>query len=616
MLWVSKRRPQRYLLTCRRFSLASCAAVLPEQESCRSYSACVSRLQQCIRSQALRDGQRIHDWILGSSLRGDPFLGNLVIQMYATCGNVAGSWWVFGEGIHRRNVFSWNTMMGAFLSSYQVDEAMILFKKMPQRDVVSWNTILAANAQLGDLDFLQTIFGQMPQRGVISWNTMITSFAQSKDTSRAIEAFAKMPKHTVVSWTAALTAFAENGHFDNACVLFDYMPERNDVSWSAMAAAYAEHLLPDRAIEVVSARMPQWSITSLSSLIQALLQSHRPDQAWIVFAQMNERNEFAWNIMLQGLLFHDFPAGELVLDKMPCWDVIACNTSIVAYAQNRHIAKSRAIFFAMPHCSVASWNAILDAFVQINSVEEASRIFCLMPCQDAVSWTAILAVYAQNGHVTKAQGLFQRMPAGRSIFAWNSLLHAWSQAKFPHTVAAIFHRMPGQDLVSWNTLLAAYVRSGFARESLQILCRMDLEAVGIDEITFISVLDSISAASTNCDSRFLLDEFLGNPEAYSLVQSSCVVANALVAACAKSGYLADAWTVFCNQSPGHHLLELHALGLCVKRPRAPILEAFPMHATVGPGSRRDHRRDSALRLLARRPLRIWSGVLPLREPGL
>ncbi|EFJ30229.1 hypothetical protein SELMODRAFT_90686 [Selaginella moellendorffii] len=265
-------RPQRYPLTCRRFSLASCAAVLPEQESCRTYSACVSRLQQCIKSQALRDGQRIHDWILGSSLRGDTFLGNLVIQMYGTCGNV--------------------------------DEAMILFGKMPQRDVVSWNTILAANAQLGDLDFLQTIFGQMPQRGVISWNTMITSFAQSKDT----------------------------------------------------------------------------------------------------------------------------------------------------------------------------------------------------------------------------------------------------QAKFPHTVAAIFHRMPGQDLVSWNTLLAAYARSGFARESLQILCRMDLEAVGIDEITFISVLDSISAASTNCDSRFLLDEFLGNPEAYSLVQSSCVVANALVAACAKSGYLADAWTVFCNAS--------------------------------------------------------------------
>eukprot|EP01018_Ginkgo_biloba_P036819 Gb_28171 [translate_table: standard] len=78
---------------------------------------------------ALEQGMEIHEEIMKSGFESDVFVGNALVDMYAKCGSM--------------------------------ENARILFDKMPQRDVVSWNAVIAGYAMHGcDKEALE-LFRQM-----------------------------------------------------------------------------------------------------------------------------------------------------------------------------------------------------------------------------------------------------------------------------------------------------------------------------------------------------------------------------------------------------------------------------------------------------------------------
>ncbi len=75
----------------------------------------VGVLNACASVLALEEGRRAHEQIIQSGCESDVFVGSSLVDMYAKCGSM--------------------------------EDAQIVFNKMPSRNVVSWNAMLLPHAK-------------------------------------------------------------------------------------------------------------------------------------------------------------------------------------------------------------------------------------------------------------------------------------------------------------------------------------------------------------------------------------------------------------------------------------------------------------------------------------
>ncbi|CAD6220413.1 unnamed protein product [Miscanthus lutarioriparius] len=184
---------------------------------------------------------------------------------------------VFDEMVDR-DVVSWNSIVGVYMSSEDVTGAMELFEAMPERNVVSWNTVVAAFArgmqqvamlslhgynhnsrydealrtfqqmmlegrfmpdeatlvsvvsacaQLGSVEYCNWISSYISKSNthitVALGNALIDMFAKCGDVGRARLVFNKMKTRCIITWTAMISGFAYNGQFREALLIYNDM---------------------------------------------------------------------------------------------------------------------------------------------------------------------------------------------------------------------------------------------------------------------------------------------------------------------------------------------------------------------------------------------------------
>lgn len=288
----------------------------------------------------------------------DVVVQNALLNVYYKCGDpgdavVARQ--VFDE-MADRDVVSWNSIVGVYMSSGDATGAMELFKAMPERNVVSWNTIVAAFARAGDMVSAHAAFDRMPMRDAISWNLMISGYAASGSVESARSLFDLMERKDVVSWTAMVSAYAKIGDLDSARVLFDQMPDKNLVSWNAMITGY-----------------------NLNS---------RYDEALRTFQQ----------VMLEGRFMPD----EATLVSV----VSACaQLGSVEYCNwiSSYISKSNT------HITAALGNALIDMFAKCGDVGRARLVFDKMKTRCIITWTTMISGFAYNGQFREALLIYNDM---------------------------------------------------------------------------------------------------------------------------------------------------------------------------------------------------------------
>eukprot|EP00249_Psilotum_nudum_P036582 c8087_g1_i1 orf=96-458(+) len=95
-------------------------------------------LQQCINMKALTDGKQIHAHIIKGGLKGNVFLGNSLVIMYARCGSIRHARQVFDK-MSMRNTVSWTAMISGYVQHGHCEEALKLFWQMEQEFVMPDN---------------------------------------------------------------------------------------------------------------------------------------------------------------------------------------------------------------------------------------------------------------------------------------------------------------------------------------------------------------------------------------------------------------------------------------------------------------------------------------------
>nr|AER41630.1 CRR4 [Oryza sativa f. spontanea] len=300
----------------------------------------------------------VHGQIVRCGFGSDVFVQNALMDVYHRCGGgggVGAARQVFDEMVDR-DVVSWNSIVGVYMSSGDATGAMGFFEAMPERNVVSWNTVVAGFARMGDMVTARAVFDRMPSRNAVSWNLMISGYATSGDVEAARSVFDRMDQKDVVSWTAMVSAYAKIGDLDTANELFDHMPVKNLVSWNAMITGYNHNSRYDEALRTFQLMMLEGRF--------------RPDEATLV---------------------------SVVSACAQLGSVEYCNWI------SSFIGKSNI------HLTVALGNALIDMFAKCGDVGRAQSIFYKMETRCIITWTTMISGFAFNGLCRDALLVYNNM---------------------------------------------------------------------------------------------------------------------------------------------------------------------------------------------------------------
>ncbi|XP_002971551.2 pentatricopeptide repeat-containing protein At1g11290, chloroplastic isoform X1 [Selaginella moellendorffii] len=170
----------------------------------------------CLRR--LSHGRAIHDSIQAHGYCSDVILDTALVDMYGKCGSL--------------------------------DDARMVFDKMPARDIVTWNAMIAAYSQHGQGDKAFELYAEMEPQGfkpeLVTLVNLLTASCCLGDLSRGKAIHSRIIDDklelTLVAENAIVNMYAKCGSLAQAKLAFDGMIHPRDViSWNAIIAGNAEN---------------------------------------------------------------------------------------------------------------------------------------------------------------------------------------------------------------------------------------------------------------------------------------------------------------------------------------------------------------------------------------
>ncbi|KAK4853091.1 hypothetical protein QYF36_003655 [Acer negundo] len=273
-------------------------------------------LRYCSKNLLLGNGVQVHGAVLKMGFGLDLMLSNDLIGMYSKCG--------------------------------QMNNARVVFNKMPDRNVVSWTSLMCGFLQNGDAKASLSLFSQMgsssvkPNEFTFSTNIKASGVLSCIETGTQIQG-------------ALVDFYVKCGCLLEARRVFDQIEQKNVICWSALILGYA--------------------------------QEENLAEAMDVFNKLRESGVQVDGFVLSSMtgVFADFALVEQ-------------GKQIHAYA------------IKIPSgLDISVLNSIVDMYLKCGLIDEAEKLFSEMPARNVVSWTVMITGYGKHGLGKEAVGFFNKM---------------------------------------------------------------------------------------------------------------------------------------------------------------------------------------------------------------
>ncbi|VVB11699.1 unnamed protein product [Arabis nemorensis] len=130
----------------------------------------VAALGACSHLGAIKEGEKIYDYIKDANLDQNVIVVNATIDMYTKCGFVDKAFQVFDQMTSKKSVVTWNTMIMGFAVHGEAQRALEIFEKLNHNgitpDDVSYLAALTACRHAGLVEYGTSIFNNMASNGV------------------------------------------------------------------------------------------------------------------------------------------------------------------------------------------------------------------------------------------------------------------------------------------------------------------------------------------------------------------------------------------------------------------------------------------------------------------
>lgn len=365
----------------------------------------------------LRIGKAVHGYVVRAEFEESVVVASALIDMYSKCGAVGVARLVF-DGMRKRNVVSWNSMMAGYVQGGDPEEAMKVFEMMLDQGVEPNNVTvmeaLHACADLGDFErgvLVHKLVDRLKLGSDVSVaNSLISMYSKCKKVDLAAEVFRNLQNRTLVSWNAMILGYAQNGCVNEALNYFSEMRSQNLIPDSftmvSVLPALAE-LSVTRYGKCIHALIVRSSFDRNVYVMTALIDMYAKCGAIVtarkLFEMMEERHVTTWNAMIDGYGTHGLgkAAVELFNDM-----------------QKGAIKPNDITFLCV--ISACSHSGLVEDGLQCFT--SMKKDYNIEPSVD--HYGAMVDLLGRAGHLTEAWDFIQHMPIEPGITVFGAMLGA------------------------------------------------------------------------------------------------------------------------------------------------------------------------------------------------
>ncbi|KAL6277178.1 hypothetical protein ACE6H2_020779 [Prunus campanulata] len=510
-------------------------------------------LKACSDLLEVKKGMEIHGVVFKVGFDFDVFVGNTLLMLYGSCGDMRDAKRVFDE-MRERDVVSWNTVIGVFTANGFFVQALHYYREMNlgigfKPNLVSVISVLPVCAELEDERMAIQIHCYVVKAGldllVTTGNALVDVYGKCGNVNASKQVFGEIIQKNEVSWNAAITSLSYMGHSMEALATFRWMIDvgvkPNSVTISSMLPVLVELAFfgVGKELHGFSIRMGiESDVFIANSLIDMYSKSGRSNEASNVFQGMDKRNIVSWNAMIANLGQNrlELEAIGLVRQMQGHGEIpnsVTFTNLLPACARLGSLRHGKEIHARTVRMLYASdlfvSNALTDMYTKCGQLDLAQNVFNIS-LRDEVSYNILIIGYSQTTDSLESLNLFSEMKLvgmihdivsfvgvisacanvtaikqGKEIhgslvrklfhthlFVANSLLDFYTKCGRIDLAAKVFDRIPSKDVASWNTMILGYGMLGELNTAISLFEAMGEDGVEYDSVSYIAVLSSCS----------------------------------------------------------------------------------------------------------------------------
>ncbi|KAK8452025.1 hypothetical protein SEVIR_5G042700v4 [Setaria viridis] len=483
--------------------------------------------------RAAAEGRQVHAHALATGSLDeddDGFLATKLVFMYGRCGRVDDARRLF-DGMSARTVFSWNALVGSYLSFGSAVEAVRVFRAMRASaapgstpDGCTLALVLKACGVEGDRCCGHEVHGLAVKSGLdkstLVANALIGMYAKCGMLDSALRVF---------DW---LQDGRDNGRTLEALELFRGMQSSgfgmNSYTAVGMLQVCVELALLNQGRELHAALLKCSSEFNIqfNALLVMYAKCGWVDSAVRVFHQIDEKDYISWNSMLSCYIQHGlYPDHACVVS-------LSSALGHLGWLNNGREVHAYAIKHRL-HTDLQVGNTLMDMYIKCDSIECCAKVFESMSIRDHISWTTILACFAQSSQHFEALGIFRGVQkqgikvdsmmigsileacSGLKILSLlkqvhsyairnglldlilkNRLIDIYGHCREVHHSLNIFQTVEKKDIVTWTSMINCCANNGLLNEAVSLFTEMQKANIEPDSVALVSILVAIAGLSS------------------------------------------------------------------------------------------------------------------------
>ncbi|GAV80726.1 PPR domain-containing protein/PPR_1 domain-containing protein/PPR_2 domain-containing protein [Cephalotus follicularis] len=426
-------------------------------------------LRACAQLLWLKEGVQVHRDVIVSGFNFSLQVCNSLIDMYAKCGDVRSSRWLFDE-MADRDLLSWNSMISGYVCNGMLGLAVELLDSMGVDgfvpDTVTWNTVMDAYCRMGLYVEAWKLFDQIKEPNVITWTTLVSGYSRRGEHEMSLRIFKDMVQSGIV-------------------------PDLDSLSSVLVSCRYLSTLSSGKEIHGYGIKM-ETGIAFYSSSGPALLTMYancgRIWEAKNVFELLDKSDVVTWNAMILG--FVDLGLGHLALECFSDMqrrgfknDDTTISTVLPVCDLTSGKQVHALIWRSHLDSAVSVWNALIHMYSKCGCIGSAYSVFTSMVTRDLVSWNTMIGGFATHGLGEAALGLLREMNRSGicpNSCTFTSALSACSHSGLVDEGLKLFNGMT--ECFSFNPRMEHFscvvdmlARAGRLEEAVSFIRRMPIE---------------------------------------------------------------------------------------------------------------------------------------------
>ncbi|GFZ02323.1 pentatricopeptide repeat (PPR) superfamily protein [Actinidia rufa] len=441
-------------------------------------------LQHCSDHRLLLQGKQLHARLVLSFVVLHNFLASKLITFYSKCAHLNDAHKVFDQ-IPHRNTFSWNALLiGYSFNNLHID-ALRLFSHWlstismaAKPDNFTVTSVLKALSSLfPELNLAKMFHCFVIQNGfdsdIFVMNPLVTYYSKCDDICSARKLFDTMPERDVVTWNSMIAGYSQEGYYEDCKRLYkemlglgDLRPNGVTVVIVLQACAQSNDLVFGIDVhQLIIANGIEMDLSLCNSLISLYAKCGSVDYARELFENMSEKDEITYGAIISGYMAHGFV--DLALD----------------------------LFQEMKSPGLSTWNAVISGLIQNNRHEGVLELFRelqsvnLMP--NSVTLSSILPSLSHFSNLKGGKEIHAyaiRNSFDSNIYVATAIIDTYAKLGFLQGAQRVFDQSKYSSVIVWTAIISAYAAHGDANTALDLFDKMVNSGTQPDPVTFTAIL--------------------------------------------------------------------------------------------------------------------------------